>query len=82
MRNTFFLSMAAAASFFVLTSASFAAGECQKDSDCTGGDVCILAATPHVCKPPQPAGAPCKRDAVCVSKKCAIPAGKDVGICQ
>ena len=58
------------------------ADECKSDSDCKNGDVCVLAVTPHVCKPPQPAGAPCKRDAVCVSKKCDIPAGKDTGTCK
>jgi hypothetical protein len=58
------------------------AEECQSDGDCKNGDVCILAVTPHVCKPPQAAGAPCKRDAVCISKKCDIPAGKDAGTCK
>jgi hypothetical protein len=59
-----------------------AADECKADSDCKDGKVCILALTPHVCKPPQPAGAPCKRDVVCASKKCEIPSGKDVGMCK
>ena len=27
-------------------------------------------------------GEPCKRDVVCASKKCDIPAGKDVGACK
>ena len=58
------------------------AEECKADSDCKGGTVCILALTPHVCKPPQPAGAACKRDVVCASKKCEIPSGKDVGMCK
>ena len=61
---------------------SFAADECKDDKDCKNGDVCVLALTPHVCKPPQAAGAVCKRDAVCISKQCDIPAGKDVGVCK
>jgi hypothetical protein len=65
-----------------LTAQTSFAGECQSDSDCKNGDVCVLAVTPHVCKPPQAAGAPCKRDAVCISKKCDIPAGKDAGTCK
>ena len=60
----------------------FAADECKADSDCKDGKVCILALNPHVCKPPQPAGAACKRDVVCASKKCEIPSGKDVGACK
>ena len=59
-----------------------AADECKKDSDCKDGKVCILALNPPVCKPPQPAGQPCKRDVVCASKKCEIPAGKEVGACK
>ena len=59
-----------------------AADECKSDADCKGGNVCILALTPHVCKPPQPAGAPCKGDVVCASKKCEMPSGKDVGMCK
>jgi hypothetical protein len=59
---------------------SFAA-ECAKDEDCTGGTVCIMATSPHECKAPQAAGAACKRDAVCASKKCDIPAGADAGKC-
>lgn len=55
--------------------------ECQADKDCKDGKLCIVAKTPHVCKAPQPAGAACKRDAVCISKKCEIPAGKEVGAC-
>lgn len=69
-----------------LSQVSFAADaakdECQSDKDCKDGKLCILAATPHVCKAPQPAGAACKRDAVCISKKCDIPAGKDAGVCK
>ena len=61
---------------------AFAADECKSDSDCKDGKLCIVALTPHVCKPPQPAGAPCKRDVVCTSKKCEIPKGKDAGICK
>jgi len=63
-------------------SGAAAADECKSDGDCKDGKVCILALTPHVCKPPQPAGAPCKRDVVCASKKCEIPSGKDVGMCK
>ena len=59
-----------------------AAAECQKDTDCKEGTFCILALTPHECKPPQAAGASCKRDVVCASKKCEIPAGKEVGVCK
>lgn len=67
----------------VMSAAAFAAGdECKDDKDCKDGKVCIMAVTPHVCKPPQPAGQPCKRDVVCASKKCDIPAGKDVGTCK
>ena len=69
-----------------LSQVSFAADaakdECQADKDCKDGKVCVLALTPHVCKAPQAAGAACKRDAVCASKKCDIPAGKDVGVCK
>jgi hypothetical protein len=65
-----------------LAQSASAADECKADSDCKDGKLCILALTPHVCKPPQPAGAACKRDAVCVSKKCEIPAGKDLGACK
>jgi len=61
--------------------AADAADECQADKDCKDGKLCIVAKTPHVCKAPQAAGAACKRDAVCVSKKCDIPAGKEVGAC-
>jgi len=71
----------AAAMVLVVSQVSFAE-ECKGDKDCQDGNVCILAVTPHVCKPPQPAGAPCKRDAVCASKKCDIPAGKDAGTCK
>jgi hypothetical protein len=59
-----------------------AAPECKSDSDCSAGTYCILALTPHVCKPPQEAGAVCKRDVVCASKKCDIPAGKEGGKCK
>jgi Cys-rich repeat protein len=52
-----------------------AAQECKADSDCKAGEFCILALTPHVCKAPQEAGAPCKRDVVCASKKCDMAAG-------
>jgi len=62
--------------------ASLAADECNGDTDCKDGKVCIMAVTPHACKEPQAAGAACKRDAVCASKKCDIPDGKDVGACK
>jgi hypothetical protein len=80
------LSAAMVASMSLLASVSFAADapkdECQADKDCKDGKLCILALTPHACKPPQAAGAACKRDAVCISKKCDMPAGKDAGICK
>ncbi len=75
-------SMMIMASMSSFSQLSFAGNQCKSDKDCTGGNVCILALTPPVCKPPQPAGAPCKRDAVCVSGKCDVPAGKDAGICK
>jgi hypothetical protein len=56
--------------------------ECKSDSDCKAGTFCILALKPHVCKAPQAAGAACKRDVVCASKKCDIPAGKEGGVCK
>jgi hypothetical protein len=59
-----------------------AAAECQADSDCKAGTFCILALTPHECKPPMAAGAACKRDVVCASKKCEIASGKEVGVCK
>jgi len=59
-----------------------AAAECKDDADCKAGTFCILALTPHVCKPPMEAGASCKRDVVCASKKCEIPAGKEAGVCK
>lgn len=65
-----------------LSQAAFAAEECKSDTDCKDGKICILALTPPVCKPPQPTGEPCKRDVVCASKKCEIPAGKEAGICK
>ncbi len=77
------MAMAAAMS---LSQVSFAADaakdECQADKDCKEGTYCILALTPHVCKPPLAAGAACKRDIICISKKCDIPAGKEVGACK
>jgi hypothetical protein len=68
----------------ILFSSSLALADtnCKKDEDCKGGDVCILAMKPPVCKPPQAAGKPCKRDKVCASGKCELPAGKDVGVCK
>jgi hypothetical protein len=59
-----------------------AAAECKSDGDCASGTFCILAATPHVCKAPQAAGASCKRDVVCASKKCEIAAGQELGACK
>ena len=82
MLRKFLLSTAMILSLSLISSASFAADECKADADCKVGTVCILAVTPHVCKPPQAAGAPCKRDVVCASKKCDIPAGQKVGVCK
>lgn len=82
MFNKSLLSTAMILSLSLLSQASFAAEECKEDKDCKNGEVCILALTPPVCKPPQAAGAPCKRDVVCVSKKCDIPTGKEAGICK
>jgi Dickkopf N-terminal cysteine-rich region len=65
-----------------LAQSAAAEDTCKADSDCKDGKVCILVAKPPVCKPPQPAGATCKRDVVCASKKCEIPAGKEVGACK
>lgn len=76
------LSAAMILSVSLLSQASFAAEECKTDKDCKNGEICILALTPPVCKPPQAAGAACKRDVVCASNKCEIPAGKDVGACK
>lgn len=77
------LAMVAAMSLSQVSfAADSAADECQADKDCKDGKVCILALKPHACKPPQAAGAACKRDAVCASKKCDIPAGKEVGACK
>jgi hypothetical protein len=62
MLRKFLLSTAMILSLSLISSAPFAADECKADADCKDGNVCILAVTPHVCKPPQAAGAPCKRD--------------------
>lgn len=75
-----FSTMAAAA--MLLSQAALAADACKEDKDCGPGKFCIVAVTPHVCKAPQPAGAPCKRDVVCASGKCDMPAGKDAGVCK
>lgn len=56
--------------------------ECKVDGDCAAGEYCIVALNPPVCKAPMAAGAPCKRDVVCASKKCDVPAGKDAGVCK
>jgi hypothetical protein len=77
------LSAAVMVSMSLVSQASFAAGdECKVDKDCGEGKVCVLALTPHQCKAPQAAGAPCVRDAVCASKKCDWPEGKDKGTCK
>ena len=81
MLKKFLFPMAVIASLS-LPVASFAAEECKNDADCQDGKVCILALTPPQCKPPQPAGEPCKRDVVCASKKCDIPSGKEAGVCK
>lgn len=81
MLKKMFVSLTLLAAIGFAQSAS-AADECKADSDCKDGKVCILALTPPVCKPPQPAGSPCKRDVVCASKKCEVPSGKDVGMCK
>ena len=82
MSNKILLAMAMIVSMSLFSQASFAAEECKDDKDCKEGNVCIMALTPHECKAPQAAGAPCKRDAVCESKKCDIPADKEVGACK
>ncbi len=69
-------------SLYAFSQASLAADPCKEDKDCKAGEICILALNPPACKPPQEAGAPCKRDVVCASKKCDIAAGKDVGVCK
>ncbi|MFO1371409.1 MAG: Dickkopf N-terminal cysteine-rich domain-containing protein [Candidatus Competibacteraceae bacterium] len=81
MLKKFLFPMAVAVSMS-LSQVAFAADQCKEDKDCKNSEVCILALTPPQCKPPQAAGAPCKRDVVCASKKCDIPAGKDVGVCK
>ena len=82
MFNKFLFSAALIATISV-SSISFAADDlCKEDKDCKDGKVCVLALNPPACKEPQAAGASCKRDAVCISKKCDIPAGKDVGSCK
>ena len=81
MLNKILLSTAMILSLTLITSAAFA-NECKTDVDCKDGTVCVMALTPHQCKAPQAAGATCKRDAVCISKKCEIPAGKDAGVCK
>ena len=54
---------------------------CAADADCVVGQYCILALDPPVCKPPQPDGAACKRDVVCASSHCDIPADATAGVC-
>jgi len=75
------MAMVAAMSLSQASFAEDAKDGCQADKDCKDGKLCIVAKKPHVCKAPQAAGAACKRDAVCISKKCDIPAGKEVGAC-
>lgn len=85
MFNKILLSIAMIASLAMAQTAFAAADECKVDKDCEAkkpGNVCVLAITPHVCKPPQAAGAPCVRDAVCASKKCDWPEGKEKGTCK
>lgn len=82
MSNKILLAVAMIVSISLFSQASFAAEECKDDKDCKEGNVCVMALTPHECKAPQPTGAACKRDAVCESKKCDIPAGKEVGACK
>ena len=82
MLKKFLFPMAVMVSMSLAPAAFAADQQCKEDKDCKSGDVCILALTPPVCKPPQAAGAPCKRDVVCASKKCDIPAGKDAGVCK
>lgn len=82
MFNKFILSAALIATMSI-SSMSFAADDlCKEDKDCKDGTVCVLALNPPACRAPQAAGATCKRDAVCISKKCEKPEGKDVGICK
>ena len=68
--------------FTSLSSIVLADEGCKKDEDCKDGNVCILVLTPPVCKAPQPAGEPCKRDKVCASNKCEIPVGQEKGVCK
>lgn len=89
LRNLFALSAVVVAAGLVVLApltpvsvAQAAPKECKADGDCAAGEFCIVALKPPVCKAPQPAGAPCKRDVVCESKKCDIPAGKDAGVCK
>ena len=85
MFNKLLLSAAMIVSMSLLSQASFAADakdECKVDKDCKEGLVCVLALKPHQCKAPQAAGAPCVRDAVCASKKCDWPEGKEKGTCK
>lgn len=82
MLKKMFVSLTLLAALGFAQAASAGDEVCKSDSDCKDGKVCILALNPHVCKPPQPAGAACKRDVVCASKKCEIASGKDVGMCK
>jgi Dickkopf N-terminal cysteine-rich region len=82
MRKSSLLSAGVAASFLLFAPVSYAASECKSDSDCSGGDICVLVMKPPVCRPPQVAGSACIRDAGCASKKCDIAAGQKVGMCK
>lgn len=82
MLNKFLLSTALIVSMSLSTISFAADTECKEDKDCKDGTVCVMALTPHLCKAPQPAGATCKRDQACASKKCDIPTGKDAGTCK
>ena len=82
MHNKTFLSLMAIVTLMLLPSVTFAADQCQSDSDCADGTLCFLAMNPPVCKPPQPTGGKCRRDEVCASHKCDIPEGQQSGKCE
>ena len=58
MLKKFLFPMAVIVSMSLAPAAFAADQQCKEDKDCKSGDVCILALTPPVCKPPQAAGAP------------------------
>ena len=78
-----FIALAVACGFSLLSWDEVAAAttECASDTDCSTDEFCILALTPPVCKPPQEDGAACKRDVVCASQHCDIPADATAGVC-